>query len=211
MRYGGFIQAGGKSSRMGCDKSWVEVEGRPMIEHVLSAAAQMAEALAVVIHADAPARDRYEDLARRWDARLLTDLHDHRGPLGGIHTALVHSPPDCTALVLACDLPFLNRAFLSLLARIHETESNAFTAPADPDGRLQPLAALYGPACLPAVEGLLAANRLRADGIRDRVKSRIVPFAEFAHLPDAHRLLLNLNSPADLVLPLLMGPFDGPF
>ncbi|HEY7184874.1 MAG TPA: NTP transferase domain-containing protein, partial [Blastocatellia bacterium] len=33
----GFIQAGGRSSRMNRDKAWLEIEGVPMIERALAA------------------------------------------------------------------------------------------------------------------------------------------------------------------------------
>jgi len=197
----GFIQAGGRSSRMGSDKAWIEVEGRPMIERALATAAAVADQLGVVINPATRERKRYEELAAQWSAQLIADLHDHRGPLGGIHTALRHcqmrNEPD-DALILACDLPFVTTGFLSLLVQIHEREANDFTAPVDRAGILQPLAAIYAPSCQQPVERLLAANLLRVDRLCDLVTARKVLFEEFAHLPEAGRLLVNINSPADL-------------
>jgi len=197
----GFIQAGGRSSRMGSDKAWIEVEGRPMIERALEAAAGVADQLGVIINPATRERERYEELAAKWNAQLIADLHNHRGPLGGIHTALRHcqmrnEPAD--ALILACDMPFVTAKFLSLLIEIHEREANDFTAPVDRAGTLQPLAAIYAPSCLQPVERLLAANVLRVDRLCDLVRTRKVFFEEFAHLPEAERLLVNINSPADL-------------
>ncbi len=201
----GFIQAGGKSSRMGSDKAWIEVEGRPMIERALAAAASVADQLGVIINPATQARERYEELSAKWNAQLIADLHDHRGPLGGIHTALCHGQirnegktEPANALILACDLPFVTTDFLSLLVQIHESEANDFTAPVDRAGTLQPLAAIYSPSCLQPVERLLAANLLRVDRICDLVRTRKVLFEEFAHLPEAKRFLVNINSPADL-------------
>ncbi|MGH9846672.1 MAG: molybdenum cofactor guanylyltransferase [Blastocatellia bacterium] len=196
-----FIQAGGKSSRMGSDKAWIEVEGRPMIERALAAAAAVADQLGVVINPATRERARYEDLSAKWNAHLTEDLHDHRGPLGGIHTALSYNQNNtepAPALILACDLPFVTADFLSLLIEIHEREANDFTAPVDRSGTLQPLAAIYSPSCLEPVERLLMANRLRVDRLCDLVRTRKVFFEEFAHLPGSERLLVNINSPADL-------------
>lgn len=209
MRCWGFIQAGGRSSRMGGDKSWVEIEGRPMIAHALGAASAVAGRLSIVISAGMPERERYETLAAAWGAEVIADLHDHRGPLGGIHTALRHlhgarslygqdGQDGVYGLMLACDLPFVSPDFLRWLAQIHEAEANDFTAPVDRNGRLQPLAGFYGPACLPAVETMLAAGVLRVDRIGEVVKTRRVSFEEYAGLPGAERFLLNVNAPADL-------------
>ena len=120
-----FIQAGGRSSRMGTDKAWLEINGRAMIEHVLAAAEPVAASLSIIINQTNPNADRYRQLAEKWNARLIYDLHDHKGPLGGIHTALSVLNRDCegaaaSALILACDLPFLTSEFLSFLCRQHQ-------------------------------------------------------------------------------------------
>ena len=102
-------------------------------------------------------------------------------------------------LILACDLPFVTAEFLSLLARIHQHESNELTLPADPSGRMQPLTAFYSDTCLAPVEQMLAAGILRVDRLCDRVRSRLVPFQEFNHLStNATKFLVNLNTTEDV-------------
>jgi len=193
-----FIQAGGRSSRMGADKAWVEINGRPMIERVLTAGEAVAARLSIIISADSANAGRYAELAGKHGARLLFDLHDHQGPLGGIHTALANCGAGDAALNLACDLPFLTGQFLSLLCRKHRSGAANPTVPFDAEGRLQPLAAIYDQACLAAVERQLAARRLRVDRLFDAVPTQQVAFSDFAHLPGAPRFFINLNSPEDL-------------
>lgn len=202
----GFIQAGGRSSRMRTDKAWVEIEGRPMLERALAAAAAVVDRLGIVIAPSSSWVDRYEQLAATWSAELIPDLHDHRGPLGGIHTALRHSHgrdsnsgAPASILILACDLPFVTAEFLSLLARIHRSESNDLTLPIDSSGRMQPLAAIYSETCLIPVEHLLDRDILRVDQLCGLVRSRQVPFSEFNFLPNAERLLVNLNTAEDVL------------
>src|SRR5215475_4926928 len=86
----GFIQAGGRSSRMKRDKAWIEIEGAPMIERVIAAARPAVDRLGIIVNAANPQVERYEKLADSCDAMLIFDLHEHLGPLGGIHTALAH-------------------------------------------------------------------------------------------------------------------------
>ena len=191
------IQAGGRSSRMGEDKAWLMLDGRPMIEHVLAGAQPVAERIVIVINQANPNLARYEQMAGRWQAKLLFDRHDHRGPLGGIETALAYSGAGKSALILACDLPFVTTAFLQLLHARHETEAADLTVPFDAEGHPQMLAAIYSAPCLPQVATLLAADELKARLLMTRVQTRCVQFAEYAHLVAADRLLRNVNTPGD--------------
>src|SRR5262249_54487264 len=131
-----FIQAGGKSSRMGTDKAWLKIKNRPMIEHVIAAARPVADQMAIVINAQWPKLELYEEFARSWAVSLIPDLHDHRGPLGGIYTALDRCRDQASsALMLACDLPFITSELLLPLSQIHIDEQNELTVPVDKSGR----------------------------------------------------------------------------
>jgi molybdenum cofactor guanylyltransferase len=189
------ILAGGRNARMGADKSWLDFNGCPMIEHVLAAAQSVAEQLAIVIHSENPELTRYKQLAARWKAKLLFDLHDYRGPLGGIETILQQSGEKTDALILACDLPFMTAEFLQLLRKIHEVEKNELTVPLDQQGRPQMLAAIYAAQCQPMVSTLLSANELKVQLLQERVATRRVSWAEYAHLPKAEQLFININTP----------------
>src|SRR5262245_15621524 len=111
----GFIQAGGRSSRMKTDKAWLEVGGVPMVERALVAARPVAGSLGIIVNAANPQIERYEKLAESGGAKLIFDLHENLGPLGGIHTALAHCEEGESALIMACDLPFITSEFLSFL------------------------------------------------------------------------------------------------
>jgi molybdopterin-guanine dinucleotide biosynthesis protein A len=201
----GFIQAGGRSSRMKLDKAWLEIEGVPMIERVIAAARPAVGRLGIIVNAANPQIERYRKLAENRDARLIFDLHEHLGPLGGIHTALAHCGTNESALILACDLPFITTEFLSLLGEIHQNPipHSPFptppdvTVPMDQSNRPQPLAAIYGQSLEAVVRQMIAANELKVDLLYSRVLARRVGFAEFAHLRDAERFFININTPEE--------------
>ena len=193
----GVIQAGGRSARMGEDKSWLILDGRPMIGRALAAARPVANRLAIVINAANPQAARYRQFAAEREAEIVHDLHEHRGPLGGIHTALTLCAAGEPALVLACDLPFITAELLGLLRRIHEGGQDALTIPLDATGRPQPLAAVYASACLGPVAEMLAAGDLKVEILCSRVPTRRIAFAEVAHLSGAGRFFLNVNTPED--------------
>jgi molybdenum cofactor guanylyltransferase len=190
------------------DKAWLEIEGAPMIERVIASARPAVDHLGIIVNAANPQVERYEKLADSCDARLIFDLHEHLGPLGGIHTALAHCGDSESALILACDMPFITTEFLSFIRDIHQTENpqssiskgrnpQSITVPLDQSNRLQPLAAIYDRSLEAEVERMIAANELKVDLLYSRASTRRVVFAEFARLRDAERLFVNINTPEE--------------
>ncbi|HEY9435313.1 MAG TPA: molybdenum cofactor guanylyltransferase [Blastocatellia bacterium] len=210
----GFIQAGGRSSRMKQDKAWLEIDGAPMIERVVAAAGPAAGRLGIIVNAANPQIERYERLAESCDAGLIFDLHEHLGPLGGVHTALAHCGAGESALILACDLPFITTDLLTFLCGVHQGENpqsaspqfdrnpQSITVPLDQSNRPQPLAAIYDQSLEATVGQMLAANELRVDLLYSRVSTRRISFAEFANLRDAERFFINVNTPEEYIAAL---------
>jgi molybdopterin-guanine dinucleotide biosynthesis protein A len=77
--------------------------------------------------------------------RVLTDAFPEMGPLGGISSALREPGPDWR-LIVSCDTPFVDDALIGeLVARsLTGGEKKAdIVIPETPDGRLQPLCAMW--------------------------------------------------------------------
>lgn len=98
---GGYVLAGGKSSRMGRDKALLEINGLPLI-------AQAVAKLRVVC-AEVCILGNKPELAAY--GQLVPDLHADCGPIGGVEAALDHSRFDWNLLV-PVDVPFLPAEFL---------------------------------------------------------------------------------------------------
>src|SRR5262245_31632991 len=191
----GFIQAGGLSSRMGRDKAWMEIGGSPMIERVLTAMRPVIDKISIVVNSKNPNHKKYEELARKWDLAIIDDLHDHRGPLGGIDTALGSCLKHESALILACDLPFITPVFLSFLCKKHLVDyRQEVTVPLDQEHRFQPLCAIYHRSCQRPIKQMLDDDNLKVDQLYSRVRVQPVNYAEFAHLPQADRFFINVNT-----------------
>ena len=131
--WGGYVLAGGQSTRMGTDKAMLVKEGRPLLLRAAEILEKTGAAVAIVGHPD-----RYTGLGYR----VIPDCFPKAGPLGGIHAALNDSECDWN-FVLACDMPRVN---LETLLRLHEaalqTEAAA-VIPVSDDGYAQPLCAAY--------------------------------------------------------------------
>ncbi|MEP7358575.1 MAG: molybdenum cofactor guanylyltransferase, partial [Anaerolineales bacterium] len=100
------ILAGGRSSRMGTDKAFVRVLGRPLIEEILSQTEGLGTERLIVTNQ--PAEYAYLGVP------LFGDALPGMGPLGGLYTAL-HSAARPHVLCIACDMPFVVRPLLDFL------------------------------------------------------------------------------------------------
>lgn len=103
---GGYVLAGGKSSRMGRDKALLLLAGKPLIEHAVTKLRRICSEVRIL--SAKPGLTPY--------APLVPDLHPGCGPIAGIEAALAHSGHDWN-LVLPVDLPFLPTAFLDQWVR----------------------------------------------------------------------------------------------
>lgn len=193
----GAIQSGGRSSRMGRDKAWLELDGRPLIEYVLTAVSTVVEQLIIVVDQNNPLIEHYQELAERWRAILRYDLCAGRGPLSGIEAAFEGCSRTESILILACDLPFITSELLALLRARHETINPAITVPLDRNGHLQPLSAIYAVKCHQTIIEHLASGQLRVDLLYARVPTLRVAYAEFADMNGAERFFTNLNTPEE--------------
>ena len=184
----GFILVGGRSSRMGTDKSRLQFGGQTSVERI---AAELRSITARISLVGAGRADSDPDL------RIVPDTHERWGALGGIHAALGACVSDW-ALIVACDLPFVTRDLCSRLLALSHPESPDAVVPIQPDGRPQPLCALYRrEPCLLKAEELIAGGEHTPRALLANVKTRWVRPAELIDLPGAENFFFNVNTPAD--------------
>lgn len=177
-----FILAGGASRRMGTDKSQLHIEQKTFTELIAETLLKTTDLVTIV---------------GRNDAQLpsVPDIYPQWGALGGLHAALTACRREW-AVVVACDLPFVTAELFQHLAGLrmdHEA-----VVPVQPDGRPQPLSALYrvNPCRQNATE-LIEAGRRRPLDLLETVKTRWVEFAEIRNLTQADRFFVNINTPKD--------------
>jgi molybdopterin-guanine dinucleotide biosynthesis protein A len=180
------IQAGGKSSRMGRDKSFVRFQGRPMIEVVREKVEGLGSELILVTNKP----DEYAHLG----LPIVSDIYKEQGPLGGLHTALYHARhPYC--LMVACDMPWLNRPLLQYMVSLRGTAD--IIVPRW-DKFPEPLHAIYSKACLEPIEENLKAQRLKITGFYGRVQVHFVDRPVIENYDPDGRSFINVNTPDEL-------------
>jgi molybdopterin-guanine dinucleotide biosynthesis protein A len=188
MRFTGVLLAGGESRRMGRDKAFELLRGKPLVEWVLDALEPLTRSFVIV----ANDVERFAPYAAR--ARVVRDDPPRAGPLAALRTGLAASR-DAWAFVSSCDAPFLRPALVDRLARF----ARGFDAavPGREEERW-PLTAFYHRRCLPALEASLARGEQRIISFFPQVAVRWVPLGQLRPADAELRSLWNVNTPDDL-------------
>jgi molybdenum cofactor guanylyltransferase len=189
---GGYVLAGGASSRFGTDKALAKLGGIPMLEYMID--------LLIKVTGDAFIVGGTREQHQGFDVDIIADRWPREGPLGGIVTAL-----DVTAkspgkpkwnLVVSCDMPFLTQDWLAyLVQRALASEAQVILAHS-----------AYGPEPLCACWRTDAVDTLRAafeSGVRRvnqgiaLLRAEVLDERDWKRFDSAGRLFWNMNTAAD--------------
>jgi molybdopterin-guanine dinucleotide biosynthesis protein A len=183
----GAVLAGGRARRLGGAKADALLGGRALIEYPLAALREGGLEAAVVAKGDTPLPELSVPVWREPDEQGPPSFH----PLRGVVIALRRSAP-APVVVLGCDMPFVPAALVAHLAALDAPIVVPSVA-----GRLEPLAARYDSASIPAFEEALAAGEPVREAIA-RLEPVLVTERELERFGDPRRLFMNVNTPEDL-------------
>jgi molybdopterin-guanine dinucleotide biosynthesis protein A len=182
-----FVLAGGRSSRMGTDKAFVEFQGRMLLDRALSLVTAITPK--VYILGNRAVFGAFGD--------VVEDQFPDHGPLGGIHAALRTSASDLN-VILAVDMPFVQERFLKYLVSEAEKCSAQATVPRAA-GNWQPLCAVYRKAFADLAEPALRSGHNKIDPLFREAPVRVIAEDELEGAGFAPELFRNLNTPEDLL------------
>jgi molybdopterin-guanine dinucleotide biosynthesis protein A len=190
LKISGIVLAGGKSIRLGHDKTTEKVGNTTLIETVVSCLEHLCEEVIIVT-----AKERsFSQLVGYPGVRAATDIIPGQGSLGGIYTGLVKSGSFYN-LIVAADMPFLNAPLLRYM--IEAADGFDFVLPRV--GKLfEPLHAVYSKNCVPAIENVLRQGKKMIIGIFDYVKVKYIEEAEIDRFDPRHLSFFNINTLEDL-------------
>ena len=188
---GCIVLAGGKGLRLGHEKAVETVGDKSLLQWVVFSLSFLNSDIIIVTAAKEqvlPQFIRYPKL------KIVTDAYPGKGPLGGIYTGLAASDSFYN-LVVACDMPFLNRDLLDYMIRI----STGFDLVLPRLGNMaEPLHAVYAKTCLAPIECLLKQGILSIIELFTLVRVRYVAAAELNRFDPQHLSFFNVNTEADL-------------
>jgi molybdopterin-guanine dinucleotide biosynthesis protein A len=158
---------------MGRDKALLPFHGSTLAEWIASQVAEAAGSATLVGNT----------------ALGIADLYPGEGPLGGILTALEHSRSEWN-LIVACDMPRVEAAFLrGLLDAARESGADALL-PCGPSGLVEPLCAVYRGRALESLRPRFDAGTRKVTAGLEGLAVVTLEIAEVA-------LFQNLNTPED--------------
>jgi len=183
----GIILAGGRNSRMGINKAFLEIDGTRVIDNILAVYRKIFSEIIIVTNDPLSYTEFSETL-------IVTDIYKEKGALGGIYTGLFYAAYDYS-FVAACDMPFLIEDFIIYLTE--QTDKFDIVVPELPEG-FQPLYAIYSRNCLSHIKKLLIADKLKIAGFYKEVRLLSIPKEKIKPFNKDGRLFFNVNTPEDL-------------
>lgn len=132
----GLVLSGGRSHRMKQDKAMLSYDGKPQLLSAAELIEPYCEQVYLSYRADQGQRQQFMDYPS------ILDRFIDFGPMGGILSAQSEFE-DATWLVLACDLPFLDRDSVSYLLEQRNPFKVATAFRSVNDGLPEPLCAVY--------------------------------------------------------------------
>ncbi len=176
------ILAGGKSSRMGSNKAFLELKGKTFIELQIELLREMFDD--IFISANTPSEYEYLNLP------IFKDVYPGKGPLGGIYTSLINSSSLHT-FMLACDMPFVGSELIKHLKDL--TKEYDVVIPKSEKG-LEPLHAFYSKKCINPIKRALDEGNLRIISFFPHVNVKIVELDSLSSSDSFENSIKNLNT-----------------
>lgn len=160
------ILAGGKSSRMGEEKSLLPIDGKPLIQFIIDQLEGHFDEILI----GANEKQKYSFTQRK----IVADIEQGKGPLMGVYSCLKESESDKN-FITACDIPIMNIKFIKQMINI--SDSFDIVMPVSDGSEYEPLYAVYRKAVLTNAEKAISRNGRRVIELLDDSKVKLVDFS----------------------------------
>jgi len=191
----GIILAGGKSTRMGENKSFLKLADKTVIEKVTDLMRSIFKIVLLITNTP----EEYKFLS----IPIFEDIYKYKGPLAGIHSGLTNSKTQ-NNFVISCDIPLMTDEMIKYIVE-RKTEKPISVCKAD--GFIQQLAGRYSKKVLPLAEEILISytEEIRAGkqknrkcnvlNLLDKAGSEIIDAEDLSFYKE--NIFFNMNRPED--------------
>lgn len=187
----GVLLVGGESRRMGRNKAFLEIAGKPLLERNLEVMGSICNEVIISCRET----DQYEGYTKQY--QVIADRIKNKGPLAGLCSILPLAKYEYIFMA-ACDMPLLNRQAIAYI--YSQIEDYQLIYPYVWD-RLHPLHAFYHQSILPVAEKHLQEDQLSLLDLPKGCRTKTPRVSELLAGNPTRELIeqsfLNVNTPLE--------------
>ncbi|MBF0505505.1 MAG: molybdenum cofactor guanylyltransferase [Nitrospirae bacterium] len=190
------VLAGGRNRRFPELKSFINIEGTPIIAGNLRLLKELFREVFISTNDPGP----YFELAGHFGATLVGDVLASRGPMSGIYSALINAKGP-GVFVVACDMPFLNREVITFIRQRRLRYCGEY-GPCDAvvpvfNNKPQPLSGIYSQTLLPVLEDAVMHEKTSMVRFLRDVRTYFIDEPDIREIDPEGRSFVNINTVED--------------
>jgi len=181
------ILAGGKSSRMGFDKQFLEINKKRLLDTQIHKLRKEFEEIIVVSNKTT----QYIDV----NYKIVCDEIKEIGPLGGIHVGLKNSTSKYT-YITACDMPIISNDYIRFMKE--KIRGNVEACVTKTGYRIEPFNGFYSISLIDKIEELIAKKRTSMFSLLNNINTIYINEEDAKKISGRVNMFTNLNNIKDL-------------
>jgi molybdopterin-guanine dinucleotide biosynthesis protein A len=188
---GGFVLAGGGSTRFGQDKALARIGDEALLARLCSVMRGVTPSVMII-----GSREKYA----AFGAKCIPDRWPGEGPLGGIITALLTAAGTGEGgewnIIVGCDMPFLTSDWLTYLVQRAQASEAEVVAPRSAHG-LEPLCACWRASSVEKLQRAFEGGTRKVTEAMKHLAMEVLDETHWKRFDSADRLFWNMNTPGD--------------
>ncbi len=183
----GIILAGGKGIRLGRNKGLAKLQGKHLIEYVVSNLLEVCDEILISSNTAQ---------CEKFGYRTIPDIYSGKGPMAGIHACLKASKNEHN-IVVSVDTPFVGKDFIKFM--LDKKGNGLIAAPWYGKDYYEPLCAYYNKKVVREMESFFEKGNYKLPDLFKAVPFTAVSIPKMADFN--HPMLFhNINTEEDLLL-----------
>ena len=188
---GGFVLAGGGSTRFGRDKALARIGDQALLARLCAVMRGVTPSVTII-----GSREKYA----AFGADCVADRWPGEGPLGGIITALLAAAGTGgdreVNIVIGCDMPFLTSEWLAYLVQRAQASQAEVVTPKSAHG-LEPLCACWRTSGVEKLQRAFEGGTRKVTEAMKHLSMEVLDETHWKRFDSADRLFWNMNTPSD--------------
>ena len=181
------VLAGGKSSRMGFDKSTMVLQNKKLIESTIKKLDSLFDDIIISV-------DGLEKTSECNHDKIVVDKVKGVGPLGGMISALEMAQSD-RLFVIPCDMPVIDTKYISFMMKYMDDNEIILS---EKNGYFEPFPGFYSKSLIPRIDELINQNRRSIRAIFECSRTKVISESEWKKLGFSEEIFTNLNTTQDV-------------